>query len=96
MPVTFHIPGPLRDFTGGSGGVRLETSHPTVGEALAALWRLHPGLRDRVMTEEGRVRPHVNLFVGGESIRYTGGWRHRCLSRPRSRSFPRSAVAEPR
>jgi molybdopterin converting factor small subunit len=25
------------------------------------------------MTDDGRVRPHVNVFVGDESIRYTGG-----------------------
>lgn len=28
---------------------------------------------DRVLTEQGEVRPHVNVFVGEESIRYTGG-----------------------
>ena len=27
------------------------------------------------MTEEGRLRPHVNLFVGHQSIRFTGGLR---------------------
>jgi len=26
-----------------------------------------------VMTEEGRLRPHVNVFVGRDSVRYTGG-----------------------
>src|SRR5262249_25486117 len=44
-----------------------------VGDALAALWALHPGVRDRVVTEQGEVRPHVNVFVGVESIRFTGG-----------------------
>ena len=34
---------------------------------------LYPGVRDRVVTEQGQVRPHVNLFVGAESIRFTGG-----------------------
>jgi molybdopterin converting factor small subunit len=33
----------------------------------------HPGVWDRVLTEEGAVRQHVNVFVGDESIRYTGG-----------------------
>ncbi len=31
------------------------------------------GVRDRVVTEQGQVRPHVNVFVGDESIRFTGG-----------------------
>jgi molybdopterin converting factor small subunit len=30
-------------------------------------------VRDRVLDEQGRVRPHVNVFVGAESIRETGG-----------------------
>ncbi len=26
-----------------------------------------------VLTEQGELRPHVNVFVGAESIRVTGG-----------------------
>jgi molybdopterin converting factor small subunit len=44
-----------------------------VGAALDALWTLHPGVRDRIVTEQGEVRQHVNVFVGNESIRFTGG-----------------------
>jgi len=73
MPVTVYIPGPLRELAGGSRQVRLDGTHGTVGEALAALGSAHPGVLDRVMDEQGRVRPHVNLFVGRESIRGTGG-----------------------
>ena len=68
-----HIPGYLRQFTGGRARVALETRPATAGEALEALWTLHPGVRDRVVTEQGEVRPHVNVFVGSESIRFTGG-----------------------
>ena len=73
MPVVFHIPGYLRGFTGGENRVSMDGSYATVGEALAALWSRHPGVRDRVVTELGEVRTHVNVFVGTESIRYTGG-----------------------
>jgi len=73
MPVTFVIPSPLRPLAGGRERVRVEASPATVGDALAALWAAHPPLRDRVLTEQGAVRPHVNIFVGEESIRYTGG-----------------------
>ncbi len=69
----FHIPGFVREFAGGRARVTLAASPATVGEALAALWLLYPGVRDRVVTEQGEVRPHVNLFVGAESIRFTGG-----------------------
>ena len=75
MAVRCNMPGYLRAFTGGQGVVWLEGSPATVGEALALLWALHPGVRDRVMTEGGEVRPHVNVFVESENIRYTGGIR---------------------
>ena len=30
-------------------------------------------MRDRVVTEQGQVREHINIFLGHEDIRYTGG-----------------------
>jgi molybdopterin converting factor small subunit len=71
--VTVLVPAALRPLTGGQDRVRLERSVSTVGQALEALWAIHPGLRLRVVTEQGAVRPHVNVFVGNESIRETGG-----------------------
>ena len=44
-----------------------------MGDTLARLWGVHPGVRDRVVDERGEVRKHVNIFVGTESIRYLGG-----------------------
>ena len=73
MRVTFILPGPLHPVAGGREAVTVEASRARVGDALAALWAAHPALRDRVMTEEGRLRPHVNVFVGRDSVRYTGG-----------------------
>ena len=73
MTVTFRIPGPLLSFTGGRHVVEAEVPAPTVHDALEQLWRLYPGLRDRILTEQGQVRPHVNVFVGPDSIRDTGG-----------------------
>ena len=73
MPITFFIPSPLRNFTNGSGEVEITQPAATVGEALASLWAHYPGLRDRILTEQGSVREHINIFVGEENIRYTGG-----------------------
>ena len=73
MTVLFHISSPLRPMAGGDSRVAVSISSGTVADALAALWELHPGLRDRLLTEQGEMRPHVNLFLGNESIRYTGG-----------------------
>src|SRR6266853_5944306 len=73
MPVTFHIPGALREFTAGHGRVEIEHSPKTLAEALSALWTMYPGVRDRIATEQGQVREHINIFIGDENIRYTGG-----------------------
>ena len=73
MLVIFQIPGPLRQFTGGSRQVEVETAGPTLLEALRDLWRVYPGLRDRMTTEQGRIREHVSVFVGTENSRDTGG-----------------------
>jgi len=73
MAVSFYIPSFLRPFTEGRSSIALRLSPATVGEALERLWSLHPGVRDRVLTEQGEVRPHINVFVGEESIRFTEG-----------------------
>jgi molybdopterin synthase sulfur carrier subunit len=51
----------------------LDARPSTIRDALEVLWKLYPGMRDRVVTEQGQVREHINLFVGNEDIRYTGG-----------------------
>jgi molybdopterin synthase sulfur carrier subunit len=73
MPLTFYIPGPLRTFTDGHEKVEIKTQAAAVRDALDALWGQHPALRDRILTEQGEVRRHINIFVGKESIQYTGG-----------------------
>jgi molybdopterin converting factor small subunit len=73
MAVTFHIPGALREFTAGRGRVQIEHPPKTLAEALSALWTMYPGVRDRIATEQGQVREHINIFIGDENIRYTGG-----------------------
>jgi sulfur-carrier protein len=72
MAVQFFIPGPLRAFCGGLHHVELNASLATVGEAVEALCVAYPGLRARLMNEEGELRDHINVFVGDEDIRYTG------------------------
>lgn len=75
MPVRFLLPAALRPYAGARAGVELPDRPvpATVRGALEALRRLHPGVLDRVLTEQGEVRRHVNVFVGDENIRHTGG-----------------------
>jgi molybdopterin synthase sulfur carrier subunit len=67
--ITFQIAGYLTEFTGGRVDIKLDGSPATVGEALQKLWSVHAGLRDRVLTEQGHVRPHINVFVNSEVVR---------------------------
>ena len=62
-----HIPGPLRQYTGGAATV--EVAPGTVFEVLLRLDGLHPGLAARVLDDQGRVRQHVNLFLNEESAK---------------------------
>lgn len=73
MPLVFVIPGALREFSGGRGEVRIDGRAATIREALALLWKACPGARDRVLTERGEVRTHINIFVDGDNIRHAGG-----------------------
>lgn len=73
MAVRVRIPATLRDLPGVQAVVALPGSPGTVSDALEALCRELPSLRLRILTESGRVREHVQVFVGVESIRYTGG-----------------------
>ena len=73
VSVTFHIPGPLREFAEGHSEVEIAHSPTTLADALSALCILYPGLRDRVATEQGEIREHINIFIGEEDVRFTGG-----------------------
>ncbi len=71
--IRFHIPAALRQFTEGRATVEIQPSPCVLGDALISLWTRYPAIRDRIATEQGEIRQHVNLFVGDEDVRYTGG-----------------------
>ena len=76
MAITIEIPSALRLHSHGSAVVTIDTnerSYESVGAALGALESRYPGVLDRVMTEEGDLRPHVNVFVDGENSRFADG-----------------------
>ena len=73
--LVFVLPGPLREFASNRAEVRIEGSAHSVADALALLWKECPGARDRVLTERGDLRPHVNVFVDGANVRHAAGLR---------------------
>ncbi|MGB0121056.1 MAG: ubiquitin-like small modifier protein 1 [Solirubrobacterales bacterium] len=70
MAVTVKIPSQLRAAT--NGQAELEGDGSTVGEVLDRVFAEHPDLKERI-TEEGELRRFVNVYVGGEDIRYGEG-----------------------
>ena len=62
-----RIPTPLRSYTGEAKVV--EADGATLDEVLRDLDRRYPGLRFRVVDEQNRLRTHMKVFVGQESVR---------------------------
>jgi len=48
---------------------RAEVEGATVGEALAAVFAQTPALRGYLLDDQGAVRRHVAIYVGGEPLR---------------------------
>jgi len=73
MPVTIHLSGHLKPFSGGETEIVFDDDFATVGDALDSLWQRHLSLRDRVLTETGEIRQHVNIFVGSDDVKRLKG-----------------------
>jgi molybdopterin synthase sulfur carrier subunit len=71
MSVTVRIPTQLRPLTAGASEVEVEAQ--TVREAIDALEREYPGMKARLLDEQGTLRRFVNLFVADEDIRFLQG-----------------------
>jgi len=65
--VKVRIPSPLRSYTQQQGVV--DADGATLTELLFDLDRRYPGLRFRMVDEQGRVRKHMKIFVNEESVR---------------------------
>lgn len=73
MAVTVHLSGYLKPFSDGETEVVLDEDVSTVADVLDSLWKRHRALRDRVLTETGDIRQHVNIFVGSDDVKRSKG-----------------------
>jgi len=60
------IPTSLRSYTQAS---RAAAAGATLGDVLADLDRQFPGIRFRMVDEQGQLRPHMRVFVNGLAVR---------------------------
>ncbi len=57
------IPTPLRSYT--ASAPLVTGLGKTLGELTVDLDRRYPGMRFRIIDEQGQIRPHIRFFVNG-------------------------------
>ncbi len=62
-----RVPTPLRGYTAQRAIV--EATGATVSEVLDDLDRQFPGIRFRMVDEQGRIREHMKVWVGQDPVR---------------------------
>lgn len=68
MPAKVRIPTPLRKLTNNEEIV--EITAESVEGAIAELQSRYPGIKERLLDENGSVRRFVNVYVNEEDIRF--------------------------
>jgi molybdopterin synthase sulfur carrier subunit len=71
MAIEVRIPTILRTYTDGQKAV--EGKGDTLSDLLSDLDARHPGLRGRLVTEDGALHRFVNIYVNDEDVRFLGG-----------------------
>ena len=71
MSVVVRIPTPLRRMTGGKDKVEVESGK--LSAMVEELEGNYPGLKDRLLDEEGELRYFVNIYLNGEDVRFLDG-----------------------
>ena len=69
--IAVMIPAPLRRYTDGESKVK--TGGASVNEVLDQLESAYPGIRDRIVEDDGEIRRFVNVFVNGKNVRKLQG-----------------------
>ncbi|MDQ4006587.1 MAG: MoaD/ThiS family protein [Actinomycetota bacterium] len=71
MSVSVRVPTILRTYTKGESEVTADGA--TLSEVLDSLDASYPGIKGRVVDEQGRLRRFVNVYVGHEDVRFAQG-----------------------
>jgi len=71
MSIDVRIPTILRSYTGGAKAV--QGSGDTLADLLTDLDAQYPGIKGRLITEEGALHRFVNVYVNDEDVRFQGG-----------------------
>jgi molybdopterin synthase sulfur carrier subunit len=63
-----RIPMPLRKLTNDTDIVTTDAS--TLAEAVDGLEADYPGIKERLVGDDGEIRRFVNIYVNGEDVRF--------------------------
>jgi molybdopterin synthase sulfur carrier subunit len=68
VSVSVRIPTILRTYTNGESEVAADGT--TLSEVLASLEDRYPGIRARILDDQGAIRRFVNVYVGNDDVRF--------------------------
>ena len=71
MGVLVRIPTPLRRMTNGLDKVEMEESN--LADLIDKLEASFPGVKERLIDENGELRYFVNIYLNGEDVRFLDG-----------------------
>ena len=71
MSATVKIPTPLRKLTNNETSV--DAVGKTIEQIVESLDSTYPGMRERLIDDNGDLRHFVNIYLNGEDIRYIDG-----------------------
>jgi sulfur-carrier protein len=71
MSVDVRVPTILRSFTGGQKAV--QGTGDTLADLLTDLDAQYPGIKGRLLTDEGSLHRFVNIYINDEDVRFQGG-----------------------
>jgi molybdopterin synthase sulfur carrier subunit len=70
MAIEVKIPTILRSYTGGAKAV--DGDGETLSALIDNLDGTHPGIKNRLITDDGGLHRFVNVYVNDEDVRFTG------------------------
>ena len=71
MSVSVRIPTPLRRMTNGQGKVEIESG--TLSQLVEQLDASFPGIKARLINEDGELHYYVNIYLNGEDVHFLQG-----------------------
>ena len=71
MAISVRIPQPLRNLTANATAVQGEGA--SLAECITGLESSYPGMKERLLDENGELRRFVNIYVNGEDVRFMEG-----------------------